>query len=302
MQVIFKATIPAVDSGRLLMEIPTEASVSLEKMQAKKVHVTIHSKTYLCNLFNKEGRFYLHIISRIKKDVGIGKTVTFKIDSIENSKNEKVDIHSQVLSWETGECKALMQKIGVNKNDCVVDFGCGYGHYSIGSALALEQSGAVFAIDCDGKALKWINEKKKMFAINNIKTRHTNGASILDFLDSSVDVILLYDVLHIQEKESKQSLAASLYKEAYRVLKRGGILSTLNFPGDIKKMIVEAEKGNVTMEDIDRTIIDTGFVFSHTVEGGVHFDWYHSKYRMEKGLAFEELERGTIYNYIKEEP
>lgn len=300
MKITFDAVIPAVDSGRLLMKIPVEAAIGLEGKATQKVRVTINDKTYICNLLCKMDDFYLHIIRGIKKDIGLGTTASFTLESIDDNKEEEVDIHGQVLAWETTTCKSLMQKVGMKQDARVIDFGCGYGHYTIGCALALEQTGEVFAVDCDTKALKWIKEKEQMYAIHNIKTIHTNGASTLDFPDNSIDVVLLYDVVHIQEKESKNSIAPFLFKEAYRVLKKDGILSTLNFSSDLKKMMIENEKKAMTVESIGREILETGFEYSHSVADGVHFDWYHSKYRLKKGLSFSELERGRIYNYVKQ--
>ncbi|MGL4697649.1 class I SAM-dependent methyltransferase [Enterococcus larvae] len=299
MKIEFEAIIPVVDSGRLLMEVPAKAAAKLEKESSQKVNAIINSKTYSCNLFYKEDRFYLHITRGIKRDVGLGAKTVFTIEIIDNGGGTEDDIHDQVLKWEIAECKALMRKVGIKTNDRVIDFGCGYGHYTIGCALALEQTGEVLALDCDKKALKWINEKEKMHILNNIKTIHTNSEATIDFPDNSLDVILLYDVIHIQDKKSKKSLASMLYKEAYRVLKRGGILSTLNFDSDIKKMTVENEDRRMTADDIARDIIDSGFSFSHAVDGGVHFDWYHSNYRLDKGLDFSDLERGMIQNYVK---
>ncbi|MGC6768493.1 class I SAM-dependent methyltransferase [Enterococcus sp. LJL51] len=299
MRITFDAVIPAVDSGRLLMKIPAEAAAGLEKETTQKVRVTINDKTYICNLLCKMDGFYLHIISKIKKDIGLGAPTSFTLESIDNNEEKQEGIHGQVLAWETTTCKSLMQKVGMKKDARVIDFGCGYGHYTIGCSLALEQTGEVFAVDCDAKALKWIKEKEQRYAIHNIKTIHTNGASALDFPDNSIDVILLYDIVHIQDKESKNSMASILFKEAYRVLKKGGILSTLNFSGDLKKMMIENEKKAMTVESIEREILETGFEYSHSVADGIHFDWYHSKYRLEKGLLFSELERGHIYNYVK---
>lgn len=299
MRITFDAVIPAVDSGRLLMKLPMEAAAELEGKATQKVRVTINDKAYICNLLCKVDGFYLHIIRGMKKAIGLGTTASFTLEYINNNKEEEVDIHGQVLAWETTTCKSLMQKVGMKHDARVVDFGCGYGHYTIGCALALEQTGEVFAVDCDTKALKWINEKEQMYAIHNIKTIHTNGAPTLDFPDNSIDAVLLYDIVHIQEKESKNSMAAILFKEAYRVLKKDGLLSTLNFSSDLKRMMIENEKKAMTVEDIDHDILEAGFAFSHLVDDGVHFDWYHSKYRLEKGLSFSELERGHIYNYVK---
>lgn len=298
MVIKLKTTIPSEDKRRLLMGLPYDETRALDKLPTQKVTVVINKKKYTCNLFYKEDDiFYLHITSSIKKEVGLGSRVALTLETIEE--NEEVNnIHKDVLDWETSKCKHIMKEVGVKENDTIVDFGCGYGHYTMGCALALENTGKVIAIDCDSKAIKWINEKEKMFSINNIETIKTGGESTISLPDNSVDVILLYDILHIQDKNTAKSLAPALYKEAYRVLKKNGILSTLNFISDVKTMKMENNQ-QMTFETIHKDIINVGFSFSHSAENGVHFDWYHSNYRLKKGLLFSQLEKGIIQNYIK---
>ncbi|MDQ0360195.1 class I SAM-dependent methyltransferase [Breznakia pachnodae] len=298
MVIKLKTTIPSKDKGRLLMPLPYDETRVLDKLPTQKVIAVINKKKYTCNLFYKEDDiFYLHITRLIKKEVGLGSRVSLTLETTEENE-ETNKIHNDVLDWETSKCKHIMKEVGIKENDTIADFGCGYGHYTIGCALALENTGKVIAIDCDSKALKWINEKEKMFSINNIETIKTSGESTISLPDSSVDVILLYDILHIQDKNTGKSLAPSLYKEAYRVLKKNGILSILNFISDVKTMKMENNQ-QMTFDDIHNDIINVGFSFSHSVENGVHFDWYHSSYRLKKGLLFSQLEKGVIQNYIK---
>lgn len=298
MVIKLKTTIPFEDKKRLLMALPYNETRVLDKLPTQKVTVVINKKKYTCNLFYKDDNiFYLHITSLIKKEVGLGSRVALTLETTEEIEATN-KIHKDVLDWETSECRHIMKKVGIKENDTIVDFGCGYGHYTLGCAFALENTGKVIAIDCDSKALKWIDEKEKMFSINNIETIKTSGESAISLPDNSVDVILLYDILHIQDKNTGKSLAPALYKEAYRVLKKNGILSILNFISDVKTMKMENNQ-QMTFDDIHKGIINVGFSFSHSVENGVHFDWYHSSYRLKNGLLFSQLEKGTIQNYIK---
>lgn len=298
MTIQFTATLPETDSGRLLMALPPDAGSLLGGKHTAKVNVTIHDKTYVCNIYQKEkGEFFLHIIRAMKRDIGLGSTVTF---TIEGTKEPDQSIHKDVLHWETTECKQIMQHVGIKENDIVIDFGCGYGHYTLACGLVLNNTGKVYAIDCDKKALNYIEEKKQTYHIQNIEPIKNDGSPIIDIPDNSADFILLYDVIHIQDKQSKHSMASSLYKEANRVLKTGGILSTLNFESDFRKLSgCTKNKEKITLEGIHQDMIRSGFIFSHSVDDGVHFDWYHSDYRMRKGISFTELERGIIYNFKK---
>lgn len=48
-------------------------------------------------------------------------------------------------------------------------------------------------------------------------------------------------------------------------------------------------------------IEDLGFILLNKLENsGIHFERYHSTHYIQKGgIDFEELERGTIYNFKK---
>lgn len=305
MELSFQAILPEVDSGRLMLDLPLDICTKIDDKPMQKVNVKINGLSYLCNLYKKEdGRFSLHIIRAIKRDIGLGCSVSVSIEAIENTKKDALDIHQVVLNWENNECKELMRSVGVKEGNIIIDFGCGYGHYTLPCAFALNSTGMVYAIDCDNSTLKWIKTKMDMYNIHNIETIKTDGSLNINFADESIDTVLMYDIIHIVECSdncnSKIPIRLPIYQEAYRVLKKGGILSVLSFDSEIKKITTNnCTRGKVTYQDIITEIIDFGFVFSHSVKGGVHFDWYHSNYQMNKGISFEKLERGTIYNFTK---
>lgn len=98
----------------------------------------------------------------------------------------------------------------------VLDYGCGTGSYSI-IASELVGNGMVYALDNQPLAIARMNRKIVKSRLSNIRTIQSGCATGLE--DSSIDVVLLYDILHML------SDPVSLLHELHRVLKAMGIIS-----------------------------------------------------------------------------
>ena len=300
MSVTFEAAIPAVDSGRLMMDLPPGVCDGMADVPMQKVSVTIGGKAYLCNLFRDNGRCALHVIRAIQRDIGLGQTVMITLAPVVSAKVFS-DIHADVQSWETVECVDLMKRAGVRAGDRVVDFGCGYGHYAMALGIVVGESGRVYAVDKDNRALTWVRKRAEILGLRNIETVKTKGAPIVSLPDGSVDVFLLYDIIHSLDLATRQPLRFPLYREARRVLKPNGLLSILSFDSETRKIATATSaRGKTKRAHLIDEIEMHGFQFSHDTEGGVHFDGYHSAHRMSRGVTFAELERGTIWAFAKE--
>ena len=83
---------------------------------------------------------------------------------MENSKK----LFEQIIEWELKEGKKIFQLMKIPKNAIIVDFGCGYGEYSISASKYLKD-GKIYAIDCDKNAIKIFNNKIENYRINNIE-------------------------------------------------------------------------------------------------------------------------------------
>jgi len=301
MKITFKTILPK-ETNRIKIDLPENLSKKIDDKSAQKVNVSINGKKYLCHLYKKNNElFSLQLSSTtlkvIEKDSGLGKELTF---TIENYENPSTDMHKIVMDWETTKAVKLMKKIGVKKNNIIIDFACGYGHYSLPCAFALNNTGKVYAIDKDKKSLDWINKKCKIYSLENIETLKTKGIWKIDFPNNNADIILLYDIIHAKDIQTKDFVRFTLYKESQRVLKKGGILSVLTFDSEIKKISSKKNKDlQIIYQDMVTEIQETGFKFSHIVDDGVHFDYYHSSYHINKGVEFSKLEKGNIYNFKK---
>ena len=129
-------------------------------------------------------------------------------------------VTSDLESWLSGKAEVFFENIGVRKGMHALDFGCGVGHYTIPLAKLVGE-GKVYAMDQDEKALAQLTESAEAEGIHNIVPMKASADLRLHLGDESVDVILLYDILHFMNREKRQKL----YEEVYCVLKSHGILS-----------------------------------------------------------------------------
>ena len=113
------------------------------------------------------------------------------------------------------EPKAILEQIGVSKKTKdVVDFGAGYGTFTIPAAQMV--SGKIYALDIEPSMVKLVETKAKEQNLNNIVTILRDFVSEGSGLsDSSVDFVMLFNILHLEKP-------TDLLKEAYRILKPGG--------------------------------------------------------------------------------
>ena len=127
-----------------------------------------------------------------------------------------------IKEWLNREGEAFLEDIGIKKGDVVLDFGCGDGHYTIPAAKVVSKEGKVYAMDKDIESMHKLMEIAKTRGLKNIIPIHIKSEeSKINLESESIDVVLLYDVIHyIKVLERKR-----IYEEIYRILKTGGILS-----------------------------------------------------------------------------
>jgi SAM-dependent methyltransferase len=106
----------------------------------------------------------------------------------------------------------------------VVEFGCGYGTFTLAAArLAL---GTVHAFDIEPEMVETVREKCRLARIDNVR------ADVRDFVaegtglrSDSVDAALLFNILHNEEP-------VALMKEAFRIVRPGGRLVAIHWNYD----------------------------------------------------------------------
>jgi ubiquinone/menaquinone biosynthesis C-methylase UbiE len=153
--------------------------------------------------------------------------------------------------------KETLQEIGVCLGQTVLDFGCGYGAYTIPAAQIVGEQGRIYALDKDAKALALLKELIDASGLTNIDIVDTTGTEVIPLPDESVDVVLLFDVLHsfyfpLAEERS------TLLSEIYRVMKPEAFLLVSVWP-NLLEADIESELQNSAFREetaVSETVID----------------------------------------------
>ena len=78
----------------------------------------------------------------------------------------------------------------------MLDFGCGYGMYTIPVAEIIGKEGIVYALDKDKNALDGLMRRANSAGLKNIIKMETSGELEIEIADNSIDVVLMFDVFH----------------------------------------------------------------------------------------------------------
>lgn len=110
------------------------------------------------------------------------------------------------------------------RDDEIVEFGCGYGTFTI--PLARRTSGIVHALDIEPELVEQTMRRAGEAGLSNVR------ATVCDFVaegsglaDGSADHALLFNLLHIENP-------VALLREAFRNLKPGGTASIIHWKFD----------------------------------------------------------------------
>jgi len=103
----------------------------------------------------------------------------------------------------------------------VVEFGCGYGTFTIPAARRV--SGDVYALDIDASIIAVAKKRAQAYQLSNIRF------SIRDFIaegtglpSASIDYAMMFNILHHEEP-------VELLGEAYRILHDGALLGIIHW-------------------------------------------------------------------------
>lgn len=168
--------------------------------------------------------------------------------------------------WEYRTGVEFLREIGVRPGDKLVDFGCRVGHYSIPAAFVVGHSGTVYAIDQDQKPLNELMEKVAVYGMGNVKAIKTSGQLDLAVESRSIDVVLLYDVLHYFNQCQRQTLL----REVFRVLKSSGLFSV--YPKHTEEDWPSKEWKDLRLSEVVREICACGFRTDGSFQGMISHD------------------------------
>lgn len=120
---------------------------------------------------------------------------------------------------------ATLQEMGLN-SDCnkVVDFGCGYGTFSIPAAQITK--GIVYAVDIAGEFIAECKRKAKEAGLKTIICKQRDFIqSGVGLSNNSVDYAMLFNILHAENP-------VTILQEAYRVLSPLGKVGVIHWNYD----------------------------------------------------------------------
>ena len=119
----------------------------------------------------------------------------------------------------------VLRIFGLDKGvENIVEFGCGYGTFTL--AVAKFATGEVFAFDIEPEMVGMVSEKCRQSGINNVR------AILRDFVAEGTglpsdfaDAALLFNILHHEEP-------VALMREALRILRPAGRLAVIHWNYD----------------------------------------------------------------------
>ncbi len=144
--------------------------------------------------------------------------------------------------WLEEGAEAVLKEAGIREGQIVLDFGCGSGYYTIPAARIVGGKGGVYALDKNRDSLNEVAKRAKIETLNNILLIKTSGKLRIPLEDESVDVTLLYDVIHsyyFSATERKELLT-----EIYRISKPGALISVYPRHMNLEDVKDEMEKAN----------------------------------------------------------
>ena len=187
-------------------------------------------------------------------------------------------MEADVKGWLKKAGKVFLKDIGIKEGHIVLDFGCSVGHYTIPAAKVVRENGKVYAMDKDIESLNELMRTAQTKSLKNIVPIHSQSAELkINLKDESVDVVLLYDILHYMDVTERNKI----YKESYRVLKTDAILSV--YPKHNKLDEPLWNLSDMKLEDVIKEIESAKFHF----DGKFYKKLIHdNNYNMGYILAF----------------
>jgi ubiquinone/menaquinone biosynthesis C-methylase UbiE len=123
------------------------------------------------------------------------------------------------LRERRGHPERRLQAAGLRAGHIVLDYGCGIGSFSLPAAQLVGPRGQVHALDIHPLAVQTVRRRAARRGLSNVQTVQSDCDTGLP--DSSVDVVLLYDVFHAVTDQGR------LLRELHRILKPDGCLSVV---------------------------------------------------------------------------
>ncbi len=123
------------------------------------------------------------------------------------------------------DAPAVLQRLGLRSDArCVVEFGSGYGTFTLPAARLIR--GKVLAFDIEPDLVALVQGKAQAAGLTNVvctvRDFVTTGTGLAD---GATDYVMLFNILHAEQPET-------LLREAWRILQPGGRLAIIHWNYD----------------------------------------------------------------------
>lgn len=153
----------------------------------------------------------------------------------------------------------ILETLGMNKNICdIVEFGCGFGTFTIPAAKMI--NGKIYAIDIEPEMLEITKKKAIEKKLDNVVTVQQDFITEGSGLDTeSVDYVMLFNILHGEEPEK-------IFEEAWRILKTNGKIGIIHWNYDPKTARGPPLEIRIKPEKCIEFAKSSGFVYLNTYD------------------------------------
>lgn len=131
----------------------------------------------------------------------------------------------------------ILREAGVRDGMTVLDFGCGPGGFTVAAAKLVGKQGRVYAFDIHPLALKYVQRAAAKENIQNVLIIGSDAISQLP--EISVDMVLLYDILHDLAKP------VEVLDMIHHILKPQGVLSVSDHHLDEASILSKVTAGGL---------------------------------------------------------
>jgi ubiquinone/menaquinone biosynthesis C-methylase UbiE len=162
------------------------------------------------------------------------------------------------------DAEGTLRRIGLKKDDVLLDAGCGDGYWSVAASRLVGEKGRVWAADIHRPALDALTREIFVKGLRNIHPLLADVTQTLPIASNSVDVGIMVNVLHDLNEEGG---AAAALTEMARIVKPGGLLLIVEFK------VMEAPPGppkevRLAPERVEQLCHTAGFQTSRQLETG----------------------------------
>jgi SAM-dependent methyltransferase len=121
--------------------------------------------------------------------------------------------------------KEALKRLGLSSHyRKIVDFGCGFGTFSVPAAQVCQ--GTVYALDIEPQMVAATRRQAEVAALTNlIVIQRDFVAHGTGLLEGAIDFAMQFNILHAAERDL-------LLQEAFRVLRPGGLLAIMHWRYD----------------------------------------------------------------------